>query len=61
MMCAKWNLPLSLLPLKLAGVTLMILAAFWIAGEFQLADILPSRRSRSSQIKILGEETGNPT
>ena len=61
MVCAKWSLPLPFLALKLAVVTLMIVAAFWVTGEFQFADITPRRRSTSQRIAVFGEETGNPT
>jgi O-antigen/teichoic acid export membrane protein len=61
MMCAKWSLPLSFLAVKLAVATLMIITAFWVTGEFHIADIIPGGRFRSQKIKVFGEETGNPT
>lgn len=61
MMCAKWSLPLSLLPVKLAVATLLIVTAFWLTGEFQLADIIPRGRWHSRRLKVFGDETGNPT
>jgi O-antigen/teichoic acid export membrane protein len=59
MMCAQWNLPLPFLPLKLALVTLMIITAFFVTGEFRIDDL--TNRFRKQGGGVLEGDPGNLT
>lgn len=49
--CAKWTVPLTLLPVKLLLVTLMIGAVLFLIGELQLGDIKPLGRFRKAPLR----------
>jgi O-antigen/teichoic acid export membrane protein len=60
-MCAKWNLPLPFLPVKLTLVTLAIITAFFVTGEFRVADITTRGRFRKQAQDVFGGDPGNLT
>jgi O-antigen/teichoic acid export membrane protein len=60
-MCAKWNLPLPFLPVKLVLVTLMILAAFFVTGEVRIGEITARSRFHSQGAEVLEGDSGNLT
>jgi hypothetical protein len=59
--CAKWNLPLPFLPVKLVLVTLIIVTAFFVTGEFRIDDINTRSRFRNQGAGVFEGASVNPT